>query len=255
MNNNAEQRLRILHYTLQGERKMTNRQIKKIVKQYVKRLPDGLSYYAVKYDFEHRGWKVILFNTESGDQVLEQLSSKLLHYAKTTKGFLYEGTTACYVGIDANLSISERLEAMLHEAAHIECGHELSLDYDDEAEAEANAFAKLALNYQPSFWKQHHKFIAVCAICVAGSAACGLYYLAAQFTGQHATPASNDIPAMTAPSNKSEQDGQSTVQNSEDTIVYCTTGGDKYHKQDCTIIKNKTNVFSLKLSEAAALRG
>ncbi len=233
---------------------MTDRQIKKIVKQYVKRLPDGLSYYAVKYDFEHRGWKVILFNTESGDQVLEQLSGQLLRYAKTTKGFLYKGTTACYVGIDANLSISERLEAMLHEAAHIECGHELSLEYDEEAETEAKYFTKLAQNYQPSFWNKHCKLLAVCAGCLAVFIACGLYYYGiTQHAKQRTAPASSDIPAA-MPSNKSEQEDRSAMQISEDPTVYCTTGGDKYHKQDCIAIKNKTNVFTLKLSEAAAIR-
>lgn len=212
---------------------MTERQLKKIAKQYAARLPDGLSYHAVKYDFEHRGWRFVLFNTDNGDRLLGQISSDLLQYAKTTDGFVYKGTTAQYVGIDANLSDEQRLLTMIHEAGHIELGHKLNLEYDAQAEAEAERFVAYVQKYKPSPWRRHGKGIIICACCLAALLVGGTIYFAVHSLQQPDNPVS--APA---------------IQPGEDPTVYYTSSGEKYHKEGCPIIKYKTNVTAVKLSEA-----
>lgn len=214
---------------------MTERQIKKIAKQYAARLPDGLSYHAVKYDFEHRGWRFVLFNTDNGDQLLGQLSSKLLQYAKTTDGFVYAGTTARYVGIDANLSHEERLIAMIHEAGHIELRHKLTLEHDPQAEAESGRFVSYVQNYKPFPRRRHLKKIIACACCLVALLIGGAVYFAI-----HPCRQPGGVAPVSAP--KPQTEGNPPV--------YYTTSGEKYHKKDCPIIKYKTNVTETNLFEA-----
>lgn len=219
----------------EGNHKMTERQLKKIARQYAARLPDGLSYHAVKYDLEHRGWRFILYNTSNGDQLLGQISSELLQYAKEQSGFAYAGTTGRYVGIDANLSDEARLTAMIHEAGHIELKHKLDLEYDPVAEAESRRFVTHVQNYKPFRRRRYFKKIVVCACCLAALLVGGGIYYAA-----HSLQQSNGITPASTP----------TLQTEEDPLVYYTSSGEKYHKKGCPIIKYKTNVTETRLSEA-----
>ena len=219
----------------EGNHKMTERQLKKIARQYAARLPDGLSYHAVKYDFEHHGWRFVLFNTENGDRLIAELSADLLEYAKEQGGFVYAGTTARYVGVAANLTGEDRVNAMVHEAGHIELGHKLDLEYDPVAEAESRRFVTYVRNYKPLFWRRHLKKIVVCACCLAALLVGGGIYYAA-----HSLQQPNDVTPVSAPAPSTE----------EDPLVYYTSSGEKYHKKGCPIIKYKTNVTETRLSEA-----
>lgn len=215
---------------------MTKRQRKKIAKQYFKRLPNGLNYHSVRYDFEQHGWRVVLFNTENGDEIFGQLSAELLQYAKTTKAFIYAGTTARYIGVDYHLPHNERMKAMLHEAGHIELRHDLMSEARDEAaEQEAELFSQMVQKYESSLWRRHQKLLTILACCLAALLASGIVLLADYFLG---LPRS--VLPVSAPAGQSEQDP----------MVYYTSSGEKYHRKDCIFVKYKTNVTAERQSKA-----
>lgn len=168
---------------------------------------------------EQLGYGVILFNTPQGDELIESLG---LDKDKNTTNAFTTGGAARFVFLNNNISSSDKLYALLHEAGHIMLGHvgTGAMKWLDSStmESEANAFAAEVISPSSS--------ITVASVIVTVTAVITSLCIG---YGIHAP---ETVTVFTE---------QSTVRDTAqtDNIIYITSSGSKYHSSNCIYTKDK----------------
>ena len=176
------------------------------------------------------GFDVIDYSKSSSDSSAEVLIRELglESFAKSGKSFIYQNNKIKLIFLCETMDAKEKLYALAHELGHIYCGHlkdgTCCNVADMEEEHEANEFAHYLLHSgwvnKASLVVCRHKIlsiiISVLIICCIIS-----------------------IPIIT----------QAQLNQSYYGEYYVTENGEKYHKKDCPIIKDKTNTHRLTIEE------
>lgn len=176
------------------------------------------------------GFDVIDYSKSSSDSSAEVLIRELglESFAKSGKSFLYQNNKIKLIFLCETMDAKEKLYALAHELGHVYCGHlkdgTCCNVADMEEEHEANEFAHYLLHSgwvnKASLVVCRHKIlsiiISVLIICCIIS-----------------------IPIIT----------QAQLNQSYYGEYYVTENGEKYHKKDCPIIKDKTNTHRLTIEE------
>ncbi len=174
------------------------------------------------YIIEDQGYEIVEFNLTdiATNHVLEKLG--LTGYAKSRKAFTYKQGLARFVFIFEDLSANEKLLALAHEVGHIFCMHlkDGNVECSVDEEYEANEFAHHLLH--PGVWMRfrcwlisHKKYViaasVVAVVVVIGAILITQVVQSRSYYGEY----------------------------------YITESGEKYHKEDCIFVKDKTNVKRL----------
>lgn len=165
------------------------------------------------------GYDVILFNTPQGDKLLISLG---LSKDNITANAFTTGGSARFVFLNNNISNSDKLYALLHEAGHIMLGHvgTDAIKWMDncEMESNANAFAAEVISSVSS--TSIYNTIIAAIIIIATSLGLG-YCLHRPETVTVFNEHLNNTVSLT------------------NNIVYITKAGKKYHSPNCIYVKNK----------------
>lgn len=199
-----------------------SKNIKRAVKIFKKKyMPHEISEKAICEALRKQGYTVIYFNAILNDSDTAQIISNLNleEYISTNKGFTFANDKFRLVFINEALTEEERLMVLAHEMGHICFEHTQSqpiLGQDVKQEHEANEFAHYLLHpnktTKTKAWVANHKKILISA-CV------GLIVIAI------------GMAVMLTVSREKTFYGE----------YYITTTGSKYHKKDCSYVKNKTD--------------
>ncbi len=180
---------------------------------------------------EYRGYDVVFFNTEDGDELLKKYGIIL----GRSKAITYCGITKI-VFIDDSIHSNDKLYVLLHECGHILLGHinENQIHSIDKmsTENEAEAFAYKVLNYSPPKTMRNILLSVLASVLIIAGT----------------TLVCSELFAAPAPS--------SVVQTSSsfsDEIVYVTPTGAKYHRPSCYYAKHHSSSRMYK-SEAEKTR-
>lgn len=171
-----------------------------------------------KIDFIHArqyleriGWKVVLFNTPSGDDLIHKLGLEDL--AKHSSGFVYDVGLLKYVFINGEISERDKIIVTLHETGHIFLKQDLSV-HDKVNELDAWKFAADVFYHKRILAKR----LVACIVCAA----------------------------LTLGAHSAFLNAEKTI---DETNVYVTSSGHKYHTANCHYIKGKQTT---KLEKAEA---
>lgn len=190
---------------------------------------DEMNYVNVEhYITTKKNWKVILYHTKPGDDLLKRLSitCDLYQYARENTGFAYKTQNINYIFIDGNLDELERLRVLVHEIGHIMLGHletcQINSRNRTQNEIDANTFVKYVLNPKKSDYIKYRILnlrVGILAIVAIAICVCiGIFIL----------PKTGTNPVIR----------QKTGSNA----VYITPSGEKYHTKDCRYIDDNTAV-------------
>lgn len=174
------------------------------------------------YIIEDQGYEIVEYNLTdvATNHILEKLG--LTGYAESRKAFTYKQGLARFVFIFEDLSANEKLLALAHEVGHIFCKHlkDGNVGCSVDEEYEANEFAHYLLH--PDIWirfkcwivshKNHIVFASIAVVVIV-------------------------VAAILIT--------QAIRNNSYYGEYYITENGEKYHKEDCIFVKDKTNVERL----------
>lgn len=108
-----------------------------------------IDFVYIRQYLERNGWTVTMFNTSSGDILIDKLG--LRECIKCADGFVYEMNQLKYVFINNHLSDKDKLITLLHEVGHIELKQDLTLQDSKANELEAWSFAYNLLNLKAFF--------------------------------------------------------------------------------------------------------
>lgn len=171
-------------------------------------------------------WKLVYYgNGGAEDEYIESLG--LSRYARRVNSFSYRDDNVILVAVRDSIEDADKAFLALHEIAHIVLGHNLS-NLCVKEEREANRFAEKCIgDRRPrGVWFVLLFAVALCAVLLIGR------------------PAENML----------RQDGPAPPASSsiisDDTSVYITPSGDKYHAADCIYIDGRDGVLKIKKSEA-----
>ncbi len=205
---------------------MTRQEIKKQVKQF--KIKFGISkcdYDGLKKATEQQGYTIVEYNQVSNDGSVQVLidTLSLADYISHSKGFTYADQNYRIVFIHEDLTDEEKVKVLAHENGHIFLQHFSSsqvIGKDVQEEYEANEFAHyIQLNSFADKVRNNianHKrayiftLILLIAIIIIGV-----------FLGMR----------------------ENEKQYYDD--YYITSTGNKYHKEDCIFVKDKTNTERL----------
>lgn len=208
---------------------MKNNEIKRAAKKFIKALNGKTDFVSVEEYLKGKGYKVVFFNTETGDRELERFG--LAEKAQKSPAFTYTGA-ANIIFIDNNASSEDKNYLLYHEAGHIELGHagyaRISTKNKFLMEFEADTFAQMVVN--PT--KTHKSALPLVLLVIA--LLCISFYAGTAFPHNHYIP--DGMPAGgTVETNGAEQ--------TED-IVYVTRTGKKYHRESCGYLRNDSMAMS-----------
>ncbi len=191
---------------------------------------DDMNYVNLEhYVTTKKHWKVVLYHTKPGDDLLKRLSitCDLFQYSRENTGFAYRTQNINYIFIDGNLDELERLRILVHEIGHIMLGHletcQINASNRTQNEIDANTFVKYVLNPKKSDCIKYRILnfrVGIFAILAVAICICIGILTLNPGTGTNAVI--------------SPKIGSNTV--------YVTPSGDKYHTKDCRYIDEKTAV-------------
>lgn len=176
----------------------------------------------LKNILEKMGYTIAEFgSSEASDTIIGEL--KLRSYADNTRGFTYADSNYRIVFVNEDLSEEEKRIVLAHETGHILCGHFGTapiIGNDVMEEYEANEFVHRLMNPDIFFRVRsgivrHKAAAAVCAVSFVLVTVLGIF-----------------VAKM----------AEEKIYYGE---YYVTASGTKYHKADCRIIKDKTNIRRL----------
>ena len=205
-----------------------SKKVKKITREFIKKYKlTDINYSILKNVVSDMGYTVIEFDgiENDGDTEAIILNLGLSEEILKSRGFAYASRDWRLVFVNESLNDEEKLLVLAHETGHIVCEHFKNapiIGKDVKDEYEANEFAHHLLN-QNLFQKmnnlttRHKKFtvsiVAVLSVCAV--LLCTLLLLG----------------------------GKAEYKEG----LYITSTGNRYHKEDCIFIKNKTNSEKLTL--------
>ena len=211
---------------------MSNK-VKKAANKFYKKLKGSITFETVESYLKRIGYRVILFNTPSGDAELERYN--LVEMAQQADAFTYSAT-AKIIFINNLLSAEDKLYALLHEIAHIILKHleieRLSTHSSILLDIDADAFVHYLLNPQQS----PSKSVAVCSF-LAIAATSAIFY----------NPTMNTNTASV-----------SNIVTQSNNIVYITSTGEKFHTANCGTITGRamaqiTRTEALKIHDPCSM--
>lgn len=176
----------------------------------------------IVYIIEDQGYEIVEFNLAdiATNHIIEKLG--LTGYAKSRKAFTYKQGLARFVFIFEDLSANEKLIALAHEVGHIFCMHlkdgdaECSVDEEYEANEFAHHLLHPSIGIRIKCWLASYKKYVIAASVVAILVVIGAILIT-----------------------------QAVQSRSYYGEYYITENGEKYHKEDCIFVKDKTNVERL----------
>ncbi len=187
--------------------------IKKTANKFYKKLKGRITFETVEGHLRKTGYKIILFNTSSGDAEIARY--RLTKKVQTANAFTY-CATAKIIFLNNLLSAEDKLYALLHETAHITLKHleieRLSAHSSILLDIDADAFVHYLLNPQQSL----HKFIAAGLLAIGATAGAFFYH--------PVTPKNTSVANLPARS---------------DTVVYITSTGAHFHSAGCGSITGR----------------
>lgn len=186
------------------------------------------------------GWKISYYGASADNKFLNDLG--LVEYAREREAFKYSSKDVRIVFIRENLTQERKLACLLHELGHIVLLH--SLNPTPKEEEEANLFAVLCTS-SSAITKPAVSPKLIIAACSA------LLIVAVLVTSQFWKTPAEALPAQ-LPSPPLQNILSETEPETEET-VFISSGGDKYHLEDCRYVSGKPNVVEITLEEAANL--
>lgn len=209
---------------------MSSREVKLKAKRFLKEFGvHVIDYPTLREILEKQGYSIVEFNTASNDETVSTLISILRvgDNVKHSRGFTFADNNHRIVFVHAELSEKEKLIVLAHEEGHIYCGHLASgsiIGRDVQEEYEANEFAHFVLNpdkisQASSSIGRHKKTWIIALICVGVLVIGGTIFCVIHQEQQYYDE------------------------------YYITESGNKYHREDCIFVKDKTNVRRLTLEE------
>lgn len=192
---------------------MSNK-IKKAANKFRRQLKGIITFETVENRLKKTGYKVIFFNTPTGEAELERYH--LTETARTTNAFTY-CSTAKIIFINNLLSAEDKLYALLHEAAHIILKHldieRLSVHSSILLDIDADAFVHYLLNPQTAA----RKAVAICSIIAVAAVSAALCN----------TVMYTDTASETG------------IVTQSVSVVYITSTGRKFHTENCGAITGR----------------
>lgn len=193
---------------------------------------DDMNYVNLEhYITTKKNWKVILYHTKPGDDLLKRLSTNcdLFQYSRDNTGFAYRTQNINYIFIDGNLDELERLRVLVHEIGHIMLGHletcQINAGNRTQNEIDANTFVKYVLNPKKSDCIKYRILnFRVGIFALAAFVICfnmGTFLLNTIFANPDIEPG---------------------IHIQAGNIVYVTPSGNKYHTKDCRYIDETTAI-------------
>ncbi len=227
-----------------------------------------IGYKDIREVIETQGFKIIEFSHDfNNDYVEELLKSTGLHEAsKTGKGFTYIGGENKIVFLLSNCSTSDKAYILYHEEGHIYNEHLFTSgaihNTDVQKEKVANDFASDILKHN-NFIKRKRTFITSgTSIASLGLVISCLYFLLNTTSNHNQTPPTETANSpivteeitetTTAESSTTTETSELIEATTNKTTVYITITGKKYHRSDCSAIKN-SGTMEIELSEAIKL--
>lgn len=188
-----------------------------------------INYSELRNTVCNMGYTVIEFGRDYNDKdvatVIENLN--LAEAVSVSRAFTYTSKDYRLIFVNENLNEEEKLLVLSHEVGHIVCGHFSTVSIignDVKDEYEANEFSHHLLNRGfvrkiGDFVFVHRKvcIVSFIIICLLTTFAC-IY-----------------VHKQNEPKYK---DG-----------LYITSGGERYHREECIHIKNKTNIEKLTVKD------
>lgn len=222
---------------------MTNKFIRKTAKNFLKELDFRTDFVSVEEYLKKLGYKVIFFNSSTGDRELERFNLK--EKSKYTNGFTYIGS-AKIIFINSKVSAEDKKYLLYHEAGHILLGHmdypRMSTKSDCLMEFEADTFAHLIVNPP----KTNKTVILMTALTII---AMTFSFYAGKLSAPTHVPSSNFISESHVESAET-QNNIKIPENDNETYVYITPTGKKYHRENCRYV----NSGSKKVPLSAAMK-
>lgn len=192
---------------------MSNK-VKKAANKFYKQLKGRTTFETVESHLRKIGYKIIFFNTPSGDAELARYH--LTEKVKDTNAFTY-CATAKIIFINNLLSAEDKLYALLHEVAHIILRHleieRLSTHSSILLDIDADAFVHYLLNPQ-----QHSRKTTAAGLIVLGAVTGAFFYNPT--TNTNTTPVAN-------------------LATRSENIVYITSTGEHFHFANCGTITGR----------------
>ena len=190
-------------------------------------LKGDLSIPSIMNFLESKGYNVVFFNTEDGDDLLRRYNID----RKNVPSFIYTGITKV-VFVDDLLHAEDKLYCLLHECGHLIMNHikenEIHTMSKLSTECEADAFAYSVMKYSPLKTLRNILLaLLAAALIIFGTVSC----TRAQPQKNGTSVSSNVSGAITTP--------RITSENSVSETVYVTPSGTKYHRANCRYVKNK----------------
>lgn len=195
---------------------------KKFIVQHSLINPD---FNSLKLAAEKIGYMVIEFNSLYNERSVQDIIDGL-HLAAavaTSRGFTYNDKNYRLIFINEDLTHSEKVPVLAHELGHIVLGHfkcGLIIGNDVSEEYAANEFTHYLLNQPPlkrfRLAVCRHKKISVCVL---------ILLVLTIFAGIFGYVRHKE--------------------NSHYKDYYVISSGEKYHKPECSVIKNRTDTIQL----------
>lgn len=243
---------------------MDSKAIKRKVREFRKKFDlKTVDYKGIRNALEKSGYSLIEFNNVYNDKNVASLidALNLTEYVRTTKCFTYADTNYRLIFVHEDLSESEKLLVLSHEAAHVALGHMSSRPIIGNAireEYEANEFSHYLLNRSIGDKLYDHKKLIILFVAAALIAAAVLFAL----LGGDADSADNSDKKDTSVTETDIDDKETGDTVNSDTgedpdseaveyykNYYITPTGLKYHKEECKRIKDKMNKSRMTLDD------
>lgn len=196
------------------------------------------------------GWEVSWYSPGKKNDNLENLG--LVSYAEERNAFLYSVDSLKILFIREGLIYPITHDCLLHELGHIQLQHPEKPTIEQEKEADLfAAYLNGSIAHEAPVQtavKPKKKSISPKLIIAACSA---LLIVAVLVTSQFWKTPATALPAQ-LPSPPLQNVLSETEPEAEGT-VFISSGGDKYHLEDCRYVSGKPNVVEITLEEAANL--
>lgn len=250
----------------------SDKKIAKMIKAKIGK--EEITHHAVTKHIKSCGWKIMQYGDDTctpGNSTLQTLN--LWQYANTHESLSYSDDKRNIIFINANRK-TDILFLLLHEIAHIYCGHTKTggvYGRDDlGAEKQANKIAKMLL--QESRFKKLVKahpaaaigLVVTCTTLIIGSVsiAGSMLYINHEIESFQETQQTEPIPDTTSDIVQEQQEQPpmptdppaTAAEITQGQTVWVAPSGTVYHtRRNCQSIVNNANVTAYDISEVANL--
>lgn len=203
---------------------------------------------------EQFGYNLVKYNTMANDDETEEIIQKLglERIAKQKQCFTYKSEALKIIFIRDNIGNMDSIPILLHEIGHIYMDHIENglVENDVRYENAANKFSVLVSGIVEKqtkrkkvayilTWTIMFVFTAIFVIVCIKT----VYKINSDRNNQSVTISNSLVTTITTTTTKTTTTKLTSTKKSNKNIFYVTDSGKKYHKEWCSIIKNRTNVY------------